>query len=169
LRVYFFDTCALVPRYVKGKFTRRVNLVLSGADRAVYICELTVIEMSSALAKIYRKDSLSVSDFAQMRAQFEDDIASGLLRVQAVCQADLLSARDLLEDAAVLNSRDLRSADAIIAATCRGLAYSMDKSVTFYTRDWLLYSSIRSVQSYRSTLKLRYLGRGKGGVPPKTG
>ena len=125
--------------------------------------------MSSTLAKIYRKRGLAVSEFHRMRALFEDDIANAALMVRTVSLADLTGARDLLEDAAVLNKRDLHSADAIIAASCRSLAYALKKRVIFYTKDWTQYSSIRSIRSYRSALGLRYLGRGKGGVPAKTG
>jgi predicted nucleic acid-binding protein len=169
VRTYFFDTSALVPRYVPGKFSHRVNLIFSGANRNFYICELTLIEMSSTLAKTYRKHRLTVAEFLRLRALFEDDIASGVLQVRTITQADLMDARDLLEDAAVINKRDLRSADAIIGASCRGLAYELKRRAIFYTKDWTQYSSVRSIQSYRSALKLRYLGRGKGGVPATTG
>jgi hypothetical protein len=125
--------------------------------------------MSSALAKIYRKHRLSVADFNRMRAMFEDDIGHGLLKVLRVNRQDLLDARDLLEDAAVLNKRDLRSADSIIAACCRGLAHSLHRRVIFYTRDWRQYSSVFGVRAYNAALKLRFLGLGKGGVPPRTG
>ena len=169
MRNYFFDTSALTPRYDSGKFTQRINLIFNGKDRSLYICDLTLVEMSSALAQIYRKRNLTTGEFYRMRALFEDDIANGLLLVRPVTQPDLISARDLLEEAAVLNGRDLRSSDAIIAATCRGLAYSIKRRMIFYTRDWPLYSSVRSIQSYRSALKLRYLGKGKGGIPAQTG
>jgi predicted nucleic acid-binding protein len=166
---YFFDTSALVPKYIPGKFSHRLNLAFNGANRAFYICELTLIEMSSTLAQHYRKHGLTVAEFLRLRALFEDDIANGVLLVRTVTQADLMSARDLLEDAAVLNKRDLRSADAIIGAACRGLAYDLKRRVIFYTKDWTQYSSIRGIQSYRSALKLRYLGKGKGGIPSTTG
>jgi hypothetical protein len=125
--------------------------------------------MSSTLAQTYRKHGLTVAEFFRLRALFEDDIANGVLQVRPVSQSDLMDARDLLEDASVLNRRDLRSADAIIGASCRGLAYELKRRVILYTKDWTQYSSIRSIQSYRSALKLRYLGRGKGGIPANTG
>jgi predicted nucleic acid-binding protein len=169
LRAYFFDTSALIPRYFSGPFTYRVNRILAISNSQFFICELSIIEMSSALAKLYRKHKLSVAEFHRMRALFEDDIGSGLLKVLRVSQKDLLNARDLLEDSAVLNGRDLRSADSIIAACCRGLAHSLSRRVIFYTRDWCQYSSVFAVRAYSAALKLRYLGRGKGGVPARTG
>src|SRR5262249_44450328 len=110
VRDYFFDTSALVPRYRVGDFTRKVNRILVSPNAAFYICELTVIEMSSSLAQLYRKHRLSRTEFQKMRAAFEDDIADGLLQVRTISQQDLMSARDLLEDAAVSNGRNLRSA-----------------------------------------------------------
>jgi len=169
VRDYFFDTSALVPRYRNGNFTRKVNRILASADAAFYICELTVIEMSSSLAQLHRRHRLSRTEFQKMRAAFEDDIADGLLQVRTVSQQDLMSARDLLEDAAVSNGRNLRSADAIIGACCRTLAHDLNRRVIFYTKDWTQYSSIFDIGSYRSALKLRYLGKGKGGIPARTG
>jgi hypothetical protein len=125
--------------------------------------------MSSALAQVYRREDLKIADFHRMRALFEDDIANGLLLVRTVTQADLINARDLLEDAAVSNDRNLRGADAIIASASRQLAYDLKRRVIFYTRDWKQYTSVLSIHSYRSALKLRYLGKGKGGVPASTG
>ena len=169
MRAYFFDTSALVPRYFSGRFTRRINRILATKNSQFFICELSIIEMSSALAKVYRKHELSVADFHKMRAMFENDIGRGLLRVLKINQKDLLNARDLLEDAAVLNGRDFHSADSMIAACCRGLAHNLGRRVIFYTRDWCQYSSVFAVRAYRAVLKLRYLGKGKGGVPARTG
>lgn len=167
--IYFFDTCALVCRYAADQFTNRVNRIVQGKNRTIHISDLTVVEISSALAKTCRARKLSASEFFKMRAAFEDDIANGLIQVETSSQADLLSARDLLEDAAVLNHRDLRSSDAIIVSTSRGLAYTLDRRITFYTRDWKLYSSVRGIGSYTAALRLRYLGKGKGGIPSSTG
>ena len=169
MRDYFFDTSAVVPRYRVGNFTRKVNRILASPHASFFICELTLIEMSSSLAQVCRRHKLSRTEFQKMRAAFEDDIADGLLQVRAVSQADLISARDLLEDAAVSNGRNLRSADAIIGACCRTLAHDLHRRVIFYTRDWTQYSSIFDIGSYRSALKLRYLGKGKGGIPARTG
>jgi hypothetical protein len=40
--------------------------------------------------------------------------------------------------------------------------------LVFYTADWKLYAILRDIQAYKSTMKLRYLGPGKGGIPPQT-
>jgi predicted nucleic acid-binding protein len=126
-----------VPRYdFDLSLTRRVNRILAAKNAEFYICELSIIEMSSTLAKQFRKHGLQISEFHDRRAMFEDDIGNGLLKVQKVYQSDLLSARDLLEDSAVLNKRDLRSADAIIASCCRHLAHCCRSrgNVFFWTR-----------------------------------
>ena len=169
MRVYFFDTSSLTPRYFKGAYTAKVDRILATPNSEFYICEFSIIEMSSALAQQYRIHTLPIADFHSMRGQFENDIASGLLRVRGVGANDLRNARDLLEDAAVVNKRNLRSADAVIAACCRDLAHELGRRVIFYTRDWTQYSSIYDIQSYRSALKLRFLGKGRGGMPPRTG
>jgi hypothetical protein len=166
---YFFDTSALALRSSAERYSPSVNRILRTANSEFYLCDLSVVEMSSALAQIYRRKKLMVADVYRMRANFEDDLANGLLKVRKVTQTDLINARDLLEDAAVLNNRNLRSTDAIIGSSSRQLAYDLKRRVIFYTHDWAQYTSIAGIHSYRSALKLRYLGKGKGGVPSRTG
>jgi len=169
MKAFFFDTSALVSRYCADNATNRINRILAKGDSQFYISELTLIEMSSSLAQIRRRQHLGVAEFQRMRNLFEDDIASGLLRVRTITQGDLLNARDLLEDAAVLKNCDLRSADAIIAASCRELAHALKSRICFYTKDWKQYSSVYHVYAYRSALKLRFIGKGKGGIPARSG
>ena len=74
----------------------------------------------------------------------------------------------LLQLAGVLNGRNLGSQDALVAVSCRQQALENRERLIFYTKDWTLYSTLYGINAYRSALKLRYSGRGRGGVPPST-
>ena len=70
--------------------------------------------------------------------------------------------------AGVVNRRGLRSSDAIVAVSCRQFAFETGERVTFYTKDWKLYRTLYEINAYRSAMKLRFLGRGRDGIPAST-
>lgn len=127
-----------------------------------------MVEMVSAFGSICRDKKLPESEFEKMDAAFLNDVASGRIQVRAIAAADMLRARHLLALAGVLNRRNLKSSDALVAVGCRELALNIRERATFYTKDWTLYSTLYQINAYRSALKLRFLGRGRGGVPAAT-
>ena len=160
----FFDTSALVPRYAQGHFTYRVNKILAG-PKNIYIAEITAVEIVSAFASICRNKNLPASEFEQMNAAFLDDIAGDRIQIRSINRSDMLRARHLLTLAGVNNRRNLRSSDALIAVSCRELAFEVRERVIFYTKDWTLYSTLYQINAYRTALRMRFLGRGRGGIP----
>ena len=165
---YFLDTCALIHRYVSGPFSRLVRRIVSSDRWPVYVAEPTVLEMASALARQCRSHRWDVHAFDALDRRFFQDIAFGRLRVRAVTKQEVLRARHLLRYAGVVKGNKLESADALIAVTCLELAYEVKERVVFYTQDWPLYATIRGVDAFRAMLELRFLGPGRGGVPPTT-
>jgi len=168
MRTCFFDTCALVPRYQTGEFTYRVNRIFAGTND-IFIAEITMVEIFGALASVCRNSNLPDSRFEQMSAAFLDEIADGRIQVRLLSRPDMLRAGHLLRLARVVNRRNLESSDALVAVSCRQLALEVRERVTFYTRDWTLYSTLYQINAYRSALRMRFLGRGRGGVPPASG
>jgi hypothetical protein len=163
----FFDTCALIPRYRNGKFTYRVNRVFAG-QRTIFVAEITMVEIVGAFGSIMRDKRLPRTEYVRMNAEFLNDIANGRIQVRSIGPDDMLRARHLLTLAGVENRRNLGSSDALVAVSCRELALETRERVTFYTKDWTLYSTLYQINAYRSALKLRFLGKGKGGVSPTT-
>jgi hypothetical protein len=164
----FFDTCALVPRYQTGRFTYRINRIFAGRSDIV-VAEITMVEIFSAFASVCRTKNLPDWRFEQMTAAFLDDIADGRIQVRHFSRPDMLRAGHLLRLAGVVNRRDLGSSDALVAVSCRQLALEIRERVTFYTKDWTLYSTLYQINAYRSALRMRFLGRGRGGVPAASG
>jgi predicted nucleic acid-binding protein len=127
-----------------------------------------VVEVASALAQVCRRNSWDVRVYDALDAKFFKDLQRQRILVQRVTAFDLWRARHLLRFAGVLKNRKLKSSDAIIAECCRELAMEKGERLVFYTADWKLYAILRDIQAYKSTMKLRYLGPGKGGIPPQT-
>ena len=164
----FFDTCALVPRYRTGRFTYRINKVFGGPSQIV-IAEITMVEIVSAFASVCRNQNLPDSVFEQMGAAFLDDIGDDRIQIRPISRADMLHARHLLGLAGVVNRRNLGSSDALVAVSCRDLALEINERVTFYTKDWTLHSTLYQINAYRSALRLRFLGPGRGCIPAASG
>jgi hypothetical protein len=163
----FLDTCALVPRYVKGKFTYRVNQLFA-SKRDIFIAEISMIEIVSAFGSLCRDRHLPDADFEQFNSAFLDDIESERIQIRPLSRVDMLKARHLLSLGGIVNRRSLKSSDALVAVSCRELALDMGERLIFYTKDWRLYSTLHDINAYRSALKLRFLGTGRGNIPAST-
>lgn len=161
----FFDTCALIPRYCPGKHTYRVNKVFSGAE-SVFIAEISMVEVPSALAAICKDRGFRVAQFEKMHASFLDDVAAGQIKVCPMSRSDMVRATHLIVLCRFVNKTSLKSSDALVAVACRELALSSRARLTFYTQDWKLYRSLYESKAFRAALKLRFLGKGRGGIPP---
>lgn len=166
--VYFLDTSALVYRYADGAPSRRVRRVTSDKKSELFIANVTIVEMASALAKYCRTNGHDTKKFEVMDSAFLRDIASGRLNIREVTQGDMQRARHLLRYAGVVKKRNLGSADAQVATCCLELALEKKVPVAFYTEDWTLYSTIREINSFRSVLEIRCLAASRGGIPSTT-
>jgi predicted nucleic acid-binding protein len=108
---YFFDSSALVKRYVKESGSARVvGIAYSAAGNQVYIAHTSVVEVSAALARRVREGSLTSAEDDALRSTFLFDVASEY-RVMAVTDDVVLRAVSLTQ------LHPLRAADAIQLAT----------------------------------------------------
>jgi uncharacterized protein len=77
LPAYFFDTSALVKRYVNETGSAWVDdLTDVAAGNDIYILRMTEIEVTSAVTRRRRGGTLSVTDAATVLAQFRQDLAN---------------------------------------------------------------------------------------------
>ncbi len=164
----FIDTCALKHKYIVGNHTYRMRQVVSPRHAPVYIAEISMVEMISAMADHCIEKKLGLADFEALKNEFETDIDEGLIEIVPIKRDDLLRAQHLLQLAKFENQLHLKTQDALVAVTCRELALRVRKRVVFYTKDWKFYRSLYSLAPYRAALKLRFLGKGRGGIPSST-
>jgi uncharacterized protein len=111
MALYFFDSSALVKRYVQERGSAWVREVTAAAGgHLIHLSLLTVAELASALARRQREGQLNGQARERLFGAFLLDCASTylLLRIE----------EDVLEQAIMLlNRHPLRTADAIQVAT----------------------------------------------------
>lgn len=127
-----------------------------------------MVEIVSAFASVCRDNHLPDSEFQRMYGEFLDDVADERVNVHRMTREDMHRATHLLALGGVVNRRALKSSDALIAVSSKQLALDIRERLLFYTKDWKLYRTLYEINAYRSALKLRFLGRGRGGIPAAT-
>jgi hypothetical protein len=128
-----------------------------------------MVEMASAMARRCRQGALTVKDFDSMSAAFIKDVADGRVQVRNMNKRDMRRARDLIRYAGMIRRRNLGSGDAIIATCCLDLALERREKLIFYTSDWGLFDTLRTINAFTSALTIQFLGVPRvAGVPTRT-
>jgi predicted nucleic acid-binding protein len=156
--LYFFDTSALQHRYIDGPKSRGIRRIITDKRNKCYIADLTILEIASALARHCRKNKLSVKQYSRLDQTFWRDSHQEKILVRDAGQREFLRARHLLRYAGVEKSKNIKSGDALIAASCLEFALENKSSVTFCLEDWPLYHVIRDISAYRTVLHFRFIG-----------
>ena len=162
--VFFLDTSALIHRYLDCPSSRMIRTIVSRRDNKCYVGELTVLEMSSAIARRLRKPrhDPNVTDFAQNRkfdhleSRFFRDISEGLIEVYPLSNTHYTRARGLLRYAGVVKNRRITTVDALIASAALDLAYKEKERINFCTSDKPLFNIIQGINAFASALNLRF-------------
>ena len=113
--------------------------LVSDSRGLCFIADLTILEISSALANRCHQQKLGPEDYDAMDGAFFSDLAEGRLLVKATTSREVIRARDLLRFAVVLKRLKLQSADALIAVSCLELALERKERIIFYLSDKRLY------------------------------
>ena len=113
MAAYFFDTSALAKRYIRETGTAWViGLFRPFAGNRIYVAEITLVEVISALTRRQRGLSLSAGSAAKSSARFRRAFSDKLRRIAIDLQ--------LLEKAAQLAEKHgLRGYDAVQLAAAR--------------------------------------------------
>jgi predicted nucleic acid-binding protein len=125
LPAYFFDTSALVKRYVHEIGSTWVEAVTDPVTgNAIYIICVTEVEVTSAITRRQRGGTLSATDAATALAQFRQDLANEYNSIE-VTPALLATAVALVE------THGLRAYDAMqLAAATTLQAYRAPLALT---------------------------------------
>ena len=70
---YFLDTSALAKRYIVEQGTQRVVALVEGADRLI-VSRLTMVEVTSALARRARTGNLTTDQLSSILNAFETEL-----------------------------------------------------------------------------------------------
>ncbi|MFZ4660101.1 MAG: type II toxin-antitoxin system VapC family toxin [Caldilineaceae bacterium] len=108
---FFFDTSALVKRYVRETGSRWVDSLVTQPDARVYLSRLAEAEVSAAITR-----RLSSNAAARLLRHFDHDVATTYIQ--------LTITDSIIDDAVQLTRKHrLRGCDALQLATARQLAH----------------------------------------------
>jgi predicted nucleic acid-binding protein len=168
MSVYFFDTCALLERYVEGPHARTISRIVSASENQCYVADWTVLEIASALSRQMRgrRDRAKAGgqkfnlkrEYDTRDRRVARDLADGKLLVRNTNSRDILHARELIRYSGIVQGNKVDTGDAIVAACCLNLAHTLGAKVIFYTADNGLYRTLVRHDHFRSVMCLRFLG-----------
>ncbi len=111
MSTFFFDSSALVKRYAQETGTSWViGITDPQSNNSLYIVRLTVVEVTAALARRRRGNSLTPSDAASALAQFNHDLVNQYRIIE-------ISPQLLNTAAGIADQYALRGYDAVQFAT----------------------------------------------------
>jgi uncharacterized protein len=115
MAVYFFDTSAIVKRYILEAGTSWVHAAVDPpTGNLVYLARISIVEMASAITRRQRNGDLPESQARAVLEQFRHDMASEYRVIEIT--PDLLSSAALMAE-----SHGLRAYDAVQLAVALGL------------------------------------------------
>jgi predicted nucleic acid-binding protein len=129
----YFDSSALVKRYVRERGTAKVQRLLT-SDVAV-TCRLSAIEIASALARRAREGAFSDTARDRAVAAFDADLAS-MIVVE-------LTAPIVARAQALVRRHALRAGDAIQLASCLYIREALGEDTSFVAFDDRLADAAR--------------------------
>lgn len=98
MAAYFFDSSALVKRYVREPGSTWVQTVLSSASEAhTYVVVIAAVEVVSAVSRTARGGALSLPEKERLLNQFRADYTTEYRRVE-ITNAVIQRAMDLAEN-----------------------------------------------------------------------
>ena len=114
----YADTSALVKFYYPEQGSDSVEEVLLGADR-VYISQLTIVEMASALMQKIRTGDLTKRAETMIWTAFQDDIDAGNVELVQLQDRHYLKAADIIREYG--KSHGIKTLDALHLSIAHGL------------------------------------------------
>lgn len=156
--IHFLDTSALKWAYISGaKHCRRCRVILTRLKGQVYIAEISILELASALGHQVRGNRMSIADYTKATRRFFQDIAEGKLEVRPFPASEYIPCRDLLCLVGIDARRNLECQDGIVAYTARRLAIERKTKVRLLTSDKKLAGVIRDIDLFSGLVIAEYL------------
>lgn len=139
--VYFFDTSALVKRYVEESGSDTVRDVFNTSDATIVLADITRAEFTSAVARRARDGSISTDEHRLLKTAFAIHLVRDYLLAP-------IEPRDISRACELVESYALRAYDAIQLAVALSVAEklvgSADESLTFLSADRDLTAAARA-------------------------
>jgi predicted nucleic acid-binding protein len=93
---YFFDTSSLWKRYHYESGTRLVDEIFSEKENRIFICSFVISEITGTLAKLYRKEIISIEDVNYFLSQLGSDLFSAKIGIIDVWRTMIFHSQQLI-------------------------------------------------------------------------
>jgi predicted nucleic acid-binding protein len=143
MAIYFFDSSAVVKRYVDEGGTRWIqNIADPGAGNIVYLAHIAIVEVTSAVARRRRSGTISPTDAASILTQFQLDIAAEYRIIEIT--PTLLEAATALAETHALRAYDAVQLAAISDLHARRTTAGLP-AITFISADQELNAAAKAL------------------------
>lgn len=134
--VYYWDTSALLKKYIDEVASSRVKETLSEEKNKVLTAKFTEIEIYSAVERLKKMKQLQSPDYRRIFHDIEKDFLRGVWSIISVCDQHIEKAKK------ILRQRSLRVGDSIQLATAL-LSAKQFSNITFCSADHKLLEAAR--------------------------
>lgn len=155
--LYLFDTCALKRAYISGKLQKRYRSVISRHKNAVFVAEISMLEIVSALGDDLRGGRITPQQYYLADEAFLEDIAGGRIQVRPFLASQYVQSRYILAHVGIDAKRNLGSQDAIVACTARELAIEKRTAVKLLTCDRRFANVVNDIKLFHGLVRAEYL------------
>lgn len=142
--IHFLDTSALKWAYISGKHHYRCRQIIGKLKGEVFIAEISILELVSALGSCVRDGRITVPQYEHADSRFFEDLAEDKLLVRAFPARNYIHCRQLLTLVGIHERRALKTQDSMIAYTARELGIERKRPVKLLTSDKRMASAIIS-------------------------
>lgn len=130
---YFFDTSALVKRYIQESGSKLIDRTFDEADE-ILVSAVTRIEAISAFRRLMGEKNISEADYKKLKSELDEDFKD--FTILPVSQKILNKAYQIVD------TEDLRTLDAIQLATVIIASKNIDQLVAADQR--LLFAAVNN-------------------------
>lgn len=155
--IHFLDTSALKWAYISGKHHYRCRQIIGRLKGEVFIAEISILEIVSALGSCVRDGRISIAEYEHADGRFFEDLADDRLLVRAFAGRNYFHCRQLLTLVGIHERRALKTQDCMIAYTARELAIEKKKPVKLLTSDKRLASAISAASIFAGIVISEFL------------
>lgn len=143
MAAFFFDSSGIVKRYVQETGTGWVQAIADPATgNVIYLARITVVEVTSAIARRQRGGSIAPPDAAAVLTRFRQDVAQEYRLIEVT--PTLLAAAEVIAETHALRAYDAVQLGVVAEVHAQLMAASLP-AVTLVSADQELNGAARAL------------------------
>ncbi len=114
--VYYWDTSALLKKYINEVASSRVREVLFKAQNMMLTSKFTELEIYSALERLKKMKQLQSPDYRQIFHDIEKDFFKGVWSIVSICNEHIEKSKKILRQRSLRVGDSLQLSAALISS-----------------------------------------------------